>query len=136
MKLLGNTISITDAARGIGCAIAAACVHVALLDKDAEKLSLLVQKLQALPNLGRIVLVVADFATEKGVRTRIGEALAEFTRQVGVLVSNIGVLIAGTFEELTSQDWQKSMRLNFLTYICVIKAVFHTYSSVSRDILC
>ncbi|HLG77697.1 MAG TPA: SDR family oxidoreductase [Ktedonobacteraceae bacterium] len=127
MEIQGNTIYITGAAGGIGSAIAEACVkagaHVALFDKDTEKLALLAEHLHRLSSTSQIVPVVADLATEAGVQSGIEEALAAFAGQVGVLVSNLGVLITGAFEESTLQDWQQSMALNFFTHVWAIRAV-------------
>src|SRR5216684_846482 len=101
MEIQNTVIYITGAAGGIGSAIAEACVkkgaHVALFDRDAERLELLAQQLEELallarqqhrwPNVGRVVPVIADFGTEAGVQAGIEEGLAAFDGRVGVLVS-------------------------------------------------
>lgn len=127
MKIHGKTIYITGAAGGLGSAIALACVkagaHVALLDRDAESLAALATCLRAQPNAGKIIPIVADLSSEEGVQVGIGEALTAFEGRVEVLISNIGVLITGSFAELSSEDWQRAFTLNFFTHVWAIKAV-------------
>lgn len=138
MEIANNIIYITAAAGGIGSAISEACIkkgaHVAIFDKDAERLALLDQKLKELalqtqqqnrrPNVGKVVSILADLATEAGVQAGMAEGLAAFDGRVGVLVSNLGVLVKKTFEELTPQDWRRAMDLNFFSHIWAIRAIF------------
>lgn len=127
MRISGTTIYITGAAGGLGSAIAMACVkagaHVALFDRDAQGLDALTKSLRTQPNAGKIVPIVADLSSEEGVQTGIEEALKSFEGRVEVLISNIGVLITGSFEELSSEDWQRALTLNFLTHVWAVRAV-------------
>jgi 3-oxoacyl-[acyl-carrier protein] reductase len=136
MRISGTIIYITGAAGGLGSAIAMACVkagaHVALFDRDAEGLAALVQRLRAQSNAGKIVPIVADLSSEDGVQVGVGEALRSFDGRVEVLISNIGVLITGSFEELSSEDWQRALTLNFLTHVWTIRAVLPRMQSQER----
>jgi NAD(P)-dependent dehydrogenase (short-subunit alcohol dehydrogenase family) len=136
MKIPGTTIYITGAAGGLGSAIAMACAkagaHVALFDRDAEGLAALTKNLQAQPNVGKIVPVVADLSSEEGVQVGMGEALKAFDGCVEVLISNIGVLVTGSFEELSNEDWERAFTLNFLTHVWAIRAVLPYMRSQER----
>ena len=80
----------------------------------------------------KIVPIVADLGSEEGVRTGVEEAFVAFEGRVGVLISNIGVLITGSFEELSTQAWERAFTLNFFTHVWAIKAVLPHMLSQER----
>ncbi len=123
-ELQGKVVLITGAAGGIGRAIATAFAedgaHLALIDINKPELDELGAVLRA---AGAVVhTATTDLSTERGVREGIGEVLALFNERVDVLVSNVGVLVAGKFEDLTVEQWERGFVMNFFThvYACMV----------------
>src|SRR5258708_9441598 len=126
--LPGKVVCITGAAGGIGSAIARAFAeagaNLALLDINEEGLSDVVEELRGrrTPSV-EVSTVVDDLSTERGVKSGIEEVLSPFGSRIDVLVANVGFLIAGRFEELTAEQWQRGFALNFFTHVFACQAV-------------
>ena len=126
--LPGKVVCITGAAGGIGSAIALAFAeagaNLALLDINEEGLSHLAEELRGrrTPSV-TVSTVVADLSTEQGVKSGIEEVLSPFGSRIDVLVANVGFLIAGRFEQLTAEQWQRGFALNFFTHVFACQAV-------------
>ena len=126
--LPGKVVCITGAAGGIGSAIARAFAeagaNLALLDINEEGLSHLAEELRGrrTPSV-TVSTAVADLSTERGVKSGIEEVLSPFGSRIDVLVANVGFLIAGRFEQLTAEQWQRGFALNFFTHVFACQAV-------------
>ena len=95
MKLNQRGIFITGANRGLGKAIARACVaegaHVLLCARDASSLTPLVDELSAAaPQPGRILTASADVRGPATIQEAIARAVAELPNFCG-LVNNAGI---------------------------------------------
>ncbi len=117
--LQGRVVVVTGAAGGFGRAIAAAfakrCARLALVDIDGAGLDALAQTLRSIGT--DVSTAVADLSTATGTRTGIGEALAPYGKQVDVLVSNVGVLVSGPFEEITDEELRRAFDINFFSHV-------------------
>jgi NAD(P)-dependent dehydrogenase (short-subunit alcohol dehydrogenase family) len=119
VELRDKVVCITGAAGGIGRAIAEAFAregaHLALLDLNAAGLEELAT---ALCTRGTVVhTAVADLRTEEGVREGMIAVLAAYEGVIDILVPNVGVLISGPFEEVSSERWQEAFAINFFTHV-------------------
>ncbi len=125
--LHGKVALITGAAGGIGSAIARAFAqagaHLALLDSNEQGLSRLVDSLRDVPAPDVMVHQVAcDLSMEQEVNAAFTDALLPFADHLDILVANVGVLIAGRFEDLSLDAWQRAFDLNFFTHVFACRA--------------
>ena len=113
-----KVVLITGAASGIGAAAARAFAEegadLALIDVNEQGLVELANELQGEDRV--VSLAVADLATREGVERGIEEALAAYDSHIDVLVNNVGVCIARSFDQTTDDDWLHTWNLNFMSY--------------------
>jgi 3-oxoacyl-[acyl-carrier protein] reductase len=116
MKLLDGKIAVvTGAARGIGAAVAERFAEegaegVAIVDIDPASANAAADEIAR--RTGCICISVrADVSDEHDVREAIRAILAEFGR-IDVLVNNAGILKSRTLEEITPEDWDRTMAVN------------------------
>ena len=112
---------VTGGGSGIGKAIAAAFVRegarVVICGRDREKLE------RAAGELGeRCVPVPADLANPKDIEHVASTAAAQLQR-IDILVNNAGVLLPGSAETLTSQQWQQTFDVNVRAVWLLSRAV-------------
>ncbi|MEB3371275.1 SDR family NAD(P)-dependent oxidoreductase [Saccharopolyspora mangrovi] len=114
LELTRRRVIVTGAGTGIGRvtaeAFAAEGGHVAALDIDETALG------ELSTGTGSIVPVTADLSTEDGCREAAAAAIDDLGG-VDVLVNNVGAGAVRTFDELTDADWQRTMDLNFMSYV-------------------
>jgi NAD(P)-dependent dehydrogenase (short-subunit alcohol dehydrogenase family) len=121
-------VVITGAAGGIGSAIARtfadAGADLALIDINRLELSRLAEELRMrrTPPI-TVSTAVADLSTEQGVKEGVRETLSPLDNRVDILVANVGFLIAGRFEELTTEQWKQGFDLNFFTHVYTCQAI-------------
>ena len=118
-ELRHKVVCITGAAGGIGRAIAEVFARegarLALIDVNAEGLEELAA---ALRTEGVVVsTAVADLRTEQGVQEGMLAALAPYEGAIDILVPNVGALISGPFETLSTDQWQQAFAINFFTHV-------------------
>jgi NAD(P)-dependent dehydrogenase (short-subunit alcohol dehydrogenase family) len=120
-----KVVLITGAAGGFGRAIAQAFAgagaHLALLDRDKRGLDDLAESQRALG--GDVCTAVADLSTARGVQVGMMAVLANYHNQIDLLVSNVGVLVAGRFEEITDAQVEFCLTMNFLTHVWACQTV-------------
>lgn len=117
--LKGKVVFITGAAEGIGRATAVAFAKegatVGLLDINEEQLKDVAAEIEK--TSGKAVTVKADLMTGEGVKTGLDKLLASTGGVVDVLVNNVGSGAIRTFEQLSDDDWDKTIQLNFMSYV-------------------
>jgi NAD(P)-dependent dehydrogenase (short-subunit alcohol dehydrogenase family) len=125
--LEGKVVLITGAASGIGRSTAAAFakekVDLALVDIDAAGLEELAEQLR---NGVRVETATADLSTAEGVYGGVREALEPYGGRIDVLVNNVGAGQVRTFDELDDDEWEKTLQLNFFSYVRAIREVLPT----------
>ncbi len=104
----GKTAVVTGAARGIGYAIAEQLVQrgatVALLDRDEGVM-------RVAEELGGTAHLIDVSSNDDWARVR--EEVLAAHREVHLLVSNAGVSVAGSFEEVSQEDFEWLFGVNF-----------------------
>jgi short-subunit dehydrogenase len=112
----GGTAVLTGAASGIGEALAHALAargsDLVLLDKDADRLTDVGKAVRAAHPTVEVathVVDLADAAATQGIAERI---TAEHER-ITLLVNNAGVALAGRFDEVTLDEFEWVVDINF-----------------------
>lgn len=117
--LKGKTVFITGAAKGIGRSTALAFARegasLGLIDVDAEGLETLATEAKALGI--KASYAVADLLGDAGVVKGLDTLLQASGGKVDVLVNNVGAGKVRTFDQLTDEDWDFTMQLNFMSYV-------------------
>ncbi len=123
LGLSGKVAIVTGGSRGIGRGIvegllAEGC-KVVTCARNGEKLQQAVDELRA---SGDIVGVPLDITDRDAGETLLATAKAEFGA-VDVLVNNAGGNKRGAFVELSDEDWQTVLELNFNSHVRIARAV-------------
>ena len=124
-NLKGKIVLITGAASGIGRAAALAFAkegcRLALIDIDKGELEKLSDEIKA--SGADVGTGVGDLATSEGVTKGISAALKGFGGRVDVLVNKVGSGFVRTFDQLSDEDWAKTLQLNFMSYVRATRLV-------------
>ena len=122
LGLKGKNAAITGASQGIGYAIADALAqegcNVALAARGGERLNQAVADMQA--HGVTAVGIVADLASEDGCKA-FAEGAAEQLGGLDILVNNVGGMIPGTLDSLTSNDWERVLNVNLMAAVYMSK---------------
>ncbi|MFE1439665.1 2,3-dihydro-2,3-dihydroxybenzoate dehydrogenase [Streptomyces sp. NPDC058739] len=129
MELTGieSTVAlVTGAAQGIGAAVAAtlagAGAHVAVMDRNAEALATVAEKLRAEGRSARAY--PADVCDSEAVGEQV-RRVEEELGPIGILVNAAGVLHLGRALELSERQWHETFSVN-------ADGVFHVSRAVAR----
>lgn len=125
LGLAGKRALVTGAATGIGRSTVLALVQegvtVAALDIDESALAELVEAVPA----DKVVAVKADLSTGPGCTSAVEEALQRLGG-LDILVNNVGAGAVRQFDDITDDEWQATMDLNFMSYVRVTRACLPT----------
>jgi NAD(P)-dependent dehydrogenase (short-subunit alcohol dehydrogenase family) len=125
LNLGGKTVLVTGAAKGIGRATALGFARegcrLALVDIDRADLESLVAEIKALG--ADAAFGIGDLGTANGVTSSIAEALRGYRESVDVLVNNVGSGAVRTFDQLSDEDWNNTIQLNFMSYVRATRAI-------------
>ena len=117
--LKGKRAYVSAGAHGIGEAIADLLTkegaEVIVADADAEVLR---QK-----NQKWFGTIAADLATPDGVEKAVGYALRQFGRAPDILINNLGVGDSTPFEEITDEQWARSIEVNLMGTVRTCRAL-------------
>lgn len=110
MRLAGKVAIITGGGSGIGKAIAMAFVRegakVVIAGRDSEKLA------RAATGIGDACLAVsADVSSASDVQKLVSATIDKFKR-INILVNNAAVLLPGTAESLSQEDFDQTFAIN------------------------
>jgi meso-butanediol dehydrogenase / (S,S)-butanediol dehydrogenase / diacetyl reductase len=110
MRLSGKTAIITGGGSGIGKAIAIAFVRegakVVIAGRDSSKLDRAAAEIG-----GECLAVSADVSLTGDVQNLVSAAIERFQR-INVVVNNAAVLLPGTAESLSDEDFDRTFAIN------------------------
>ncbi len=109
MRLSGKTALITGAGSGIGraCALAFARegTKVALVGRRRDRLEKVAQE------IGGAAVFPADISNQKQVDRLVQDASARLG-SLNILLNNAGLLVPGTAESISDDDWARTFQVN------------------------
>jgi short-subunit dehydrogenase len=120
-RFAGRTAVLTGAASGIGeqlaLALAARGSDLVLLDRDADRLDAVTAAIEAAgPGRGvervSVERIVVDLADRRAT-VEVAERIAADRPRIGLLINNAGVALAGRFTQLSMDDFDWVMDVNF-----------------------
>jgi NAD(P)-dependent dehydrogenase (short-subunit alcohol dehydrogenase family) len=124
---------VTGASSGIGEACAIAFVekgaHVVLAARRAERLTALVERLEAIG--GRALAVTTDVTSEADVDNLFARAVERFGT-VDVLLNNAGVADSTPVDEMALELWHKVIETNLTSAFLCSRAAFRVMKGKGR----
>ena len=124
-NLKGKVVLITGAAKGIGRATALGFAkqgsRLALVDFDKAELETLCAEIKG--EGAEATFGLGDLSTADGVKSGISAALGGKFDGVDVLFNNVGSGFVRTFDQLTDEEWDKTLQLNFMSYVRATRLV-------------
>lgn len=123
LNLSGKTALVIASSQGLGFAIAQALVkegtNVMISGRDEEKLKKKAEELESI-GLGKVGFQKSDITKTEDIKLLVSKTIDTFGG-LQLLVNNAGGPPAGTFEDLTDDEWQSAFELNLLSYVRVIR---------------
>ncbi|NMH73239.1 SDR family oxidoreductase [Bacillus sp. RO2] len=123
MNLKGKTALVMASSQGLGKAIAASFieegVNVVLASRNEEKLADVQSELLK-NNGGRASYIQTDITDSSQIQLAVQHTVDTYGR-LDILVNNAGGPPAGSFEQITDEQWQQAFELNLLSYIRTIR---------------
>lgn len=137
LGLEGRTAIVTGASRGIGKYIAEALARegcdVAICARTESDLEAAAEDIEA---EGVDVLALPMDVTEAGEPERLVSETAETFGRIDIYVGNVGGNRRGDFEELSDEDWEDLINLNFMSHVRVSRAAIPHMRSVDGASIC
>lgn len=134
--LEGRVVLVTGAAGGIGRATVAAFAgegaRLALIDKDEQGLRAVREELEGRT---QVTAACADLSSAEGVKEGTRRALEEYRGRCDVLINNVGVCVAHTWDELDDQTWLETFQTNFMSAVRAIRAVLPSMRSAGDGVI-
>jgi 3-oxoacyl-[acyl-carrier protein] reductase len=124
LNLTGKTALVFASSQGLGFAIAERLVkegaNVMISGREEEKLKQKASQLEAI-GIGKVAYKKTDITNPEEINELV-KVTAETFQGIHLLVNNAGGPPAGSFEDLTDEEWQYSFELNLLSYVRMIRA--------------
>jgi len=115
-RFAGRTAVLTGAASGIGeqlaLALAARGSDLVLLDRDADRLAAVTAAI-ASAHPGRAVEPIVVDLADRPATVAVAERIAADRPRIGLLINNAGVALAGRFAQLSMDDFDWVIDVNF-----------------------
>lgn len=126
LNLQGKNALVIASSQGLGKAIAEKLyeqgANVMLASRDQDKLAKIKAELEGENENQRISFQTCDIKNKLEIEKLVSSTVTELG-SIDLLVNNAGGPPAGTFEQMTDEDWQHAFELNLLSYIRMIREV-------------
>jgi Short-chain dehydrogenases of various substrate specificities len=137
LGLQDRTAIVSGASRGIGKYIAQALARegcdVAICARTASDLDDAAEEIEA---EGADVLALPMDVTEAGEPARLVEETYDRFGRIDTYVGNVGGNRRGDFEELSDEDWEDLINLNFMSHVRVSRAAVPHMREVDGASIC
>jgi short-subunit dehydrogenase len=128
-EFAGGTAVVTGAASGIGEALAEQLAErgsdLVLLDRDAVRLTAVAARIRAAGPARTVSTTVVDLA-DPDATDRVAAELAAEHPGVTLLVNNAGVALGGRFDQVTADEFDWVMAINFRAVVALTRAFLPT----------
>jgi len=125
LGLKGKTAIVMAASKGLGKATALTLAQegasVVIGARDKKTLEETAQEIRSETG-SKVLAVQTDVTNLKNLKTITTKTVDEFGT-INILVNNAGGPLAGTFEDITDEQWQKAFELNLLSTIRMTRLV-------------
>jgi short-subunit dehydrogenase len=125
-EFAGGTAVVTGAASGIGEALAVQLAargsNLVLVDRDEPRLTLVAERLRAAHQGLGVVTHVADLADDAQTEALAATLAAEHPGTT-LLVNNAGVALGGRFDQVTLEEFDWVMAVNFRAVVRITHAL-------------
>ncbi|RBY97724.1 acetoin dehydrogenase [Blastococcus sp. TF02-8] len=125
-RFAGGTAVVTGAASGIGEALAIDLArrgsHLVLVDRDAERLDAVAGRIRGQHPALRVATHVVDLSDEKATSV-LAETLVAEHPETTLLVNNAGVALGGRFDQVTLEEFDWVMAINFSAVVRLTHAM-------------
>ena len=122
----GGAALVTGAASGIGEALAVQLAdrgsNLVLLDRDADRLAAVADRIRAAHPVLAVDTHVVDLSDD-GATARAAATLAEDHPEITLLVNNAGVALGGRFDQVTLEEFDWVMAVNFRAVVRLTHAL-------------
>ncbi|MDN5857168.1 MAG: SDR family NAD(P)-dependent oxidoreductase [Pseudonocardia sp.] len=126
VRFRGGTAVVTGAASGMGehlaRGLAARGCGLALVDRDAERLASVAAAISRTHPTVPVASYVADLAEPADVDHLAVEVLAAHPR-ITLLINNAGVSMSGAFDQVSADEFDWTMQINFRAPAVLIRAL-------------
>jgi short-subunit dehydrogenase len=120
-----GTAIVTGAAGGIGEQLAHSLARrgsgLALVDRDAERLASVAAAVRSATGQP-VTTYVVDLADDEATH-KLGRALADAHPDATLLINNAGVALSGTFEQVSEEEFDWLMAINFRAVVTLTRAL-------------
>ncbi|MBB6445317.1 SDR family NAD(P)-dependent oxidoreductase [Bacillus benzoevorans] len=127
LNLTGKNAIVTGGSAGIGLACAKALVlegaNVIIVGRDKTRLEKAEHELKHIAGKNQPVLSISEDLTDSTAAERITMIAKEQFSGIDILINNAGSARAGSFWELSDQDFIDAWSLKLLGYIRMVKAI-------------
>lgn len=128
----GGTAVLTGAASGIGeqlaHGLAARGSHLVLVDRDADRLAGVAAAVRARHPALTVDTLVADLGDDDAAR-EVGRRLAAEHPGTTLLINNAGVALGGRFEQVTLEEFDWVLAINFRAVVRLTHALLPVLTS-------
>jgi short-subunit dehydrogenase len=122
----GGTAVVTGAASGIGEALAVQLAdrgsNLVLVDRDADRLAAVADRIRAAHQQLGVQTYVTDLADEAAT-DELGATLATAHPETTLLVNNAGVALGGRFDQVTLEEFDWVIAINFRAVVRLTAAL-------------
>ena len=119
-EFAGGTAVVTGAASGIGAALAALLAergsHLVLVDRDKERLDGVAEQVRRQHPASTVDTYVVDLSDDEAT-AEAADALAAAHPRTTLLVNNAGVALGGRFDQVTLEEFDWVMAVNFRSVV-------------------
>ena len=127
LKIAGKNALVVASSQGLGKAIAQKLVeegaNVMITGRDASKLKRVADELINLNKEGKVSYCEVDITKPDQIKHMVKMMVEEFGT-IDILLNNAGGPPAGSFMELSDEDWQNSFELNLLSCVRIIREAY------------